>query len=253
MTALREVLEQPIAHRGLHDAAHGVIENSASAFAEAIDNDYAIECDLNLSGDDVPMVIHDPNIERVTGQRGNVAMLSAGQLSRIRLQGSNNGDKIMRFAELLEQVDGKVVLAVELKHQDDNRNETLVRETLRILDNYAGPLTFISFSPQISILLRKFGFKGPVGIIIKHFVDEQSKQRLSVLKRFVMRHALHYPKTRFDFVECNHEALGLPAVRLLRTLGIPVVAWTLKSRIDAAAASKHCDQIIFEGYIPRRD
>jgi glycerophosphoryl diester phosphodiesterase len=36
-------LKQPIAHRGLHDAAHGIVENSASAVETAIAKGYAVE------------------------------------------------------------------------------------------------------------------------------------------------------------------------------------------------------------------
>jgi enamine deaminase RidA (YjgF/YER057c/UK114 family) len=45
------LIERPIAHRGLHDARRGIVENTASAFAAAISGDYAIECDLQLSAD----------------------------------------------------------------------------------------------------------------------------------------------------------------------------------------------------------
>jgi glycerophosphoryl diester phosphodiesterase len=48
MAGLDWLTARPVAHRGLHDALHGVIENTASAFAAAIANGYAIECDLRL-------------------------------------------------------------------------------------------------------------------------------------------------------------------------------------------------------------
>src|SRR6476661_8943253 len=57
---------RPIAHRGLHDTRRGVIENTASAFAAAIDSDYAIECDLQLSRDGEAVVFHDEGLERLT-------------------------------------------------------------------------------------------------------------------------------------------------------------------------------------------
>lgn len=253
MTALGEVLERPIAHRGLHDLANGVFENSASAFERAIEGNYAIECDINLSGDDVPMVIHDASIERVTGQRGNVADLSAGQIGQIPLKGSATGDTTLRLTELLELVDGRVALAVEIKNQPNNDDEKLVQEATRIVRNYHGPLAFISFSPEILTLTRKFGFKGPTGVILDRFTSNQAKGRLSATKRFIMRHLLHLPKTRFDFIDCDHNALNLPAVRFLRMLGFPVAAWTLTSQQQADLALKYCDQIAFEGYIPRRD
>ena len=43
------LVARPIAHRGLHDKARGVIENTASAFARAMERNYAIECDLQVT------------------------------------------------------------------------------------------------------------------------------------------------------------------------------------------------------------
>lgn len=253
MTTLRELMERPLAHRGLHDSKAGVIENSASAFTRAIDADYAIECDINLSGDDVPMIIHDGELERLTGQRGNVAKISAGQLGHITLKGSSTNDKTLRLTELLQLVDGKVVLFVEIKQQADGRDEKLVREAVRIVRNYNGPLAFISFSPEILAMTRRFGFKGPTGIVMERFEGDKAQQTMSALQRFVGRHLLHTFKSRFNFIDCDHVALNLPAVRFLRMLGFPVASWTLTSQQQANLALKHCDQVTFEGYIPRRD
>ena len=62
-----------IAHRGLHDRANGVIENSASAFEAAIAQGHAIECDIQLSNDGVPFVFHDDDGERLLGMPGAIS------------------------------------------------------------------------------------------------------------------------------------------------------------------------------------
>ncbi|MEI8277111.1 MAG: glycerophosphodiester phosphodiesterase, partial [Hyphomicrobiales bacterium] len=51
MPGLDWLTSRPIAHRGLHDAANGVIENTATAFTAAIDGGYGIETDLQISAD----------------------------------------------------------------------------------------------------------------------------------------------------------------------------------------------------------
>ena len=56
----------PVAHRGLHDRASGVIENSASAFEAAIIAGFAIECDVQLTSDGVPVIFHDNDMKRRT-------------------------------------------------------------------------------------------------------------------------------------------------------------------------------------------
>lgn len=248
---LGEVLEKPVAHRGLHNRDAGIIENSPTAFRLAAEQNYAIECDLQLSGDDIPMVIHDGTLDRVTGQKGEIHKLSAGQIGRIRLEGSATGDTTLRFSELLKLVGGRVALAVELKPQTDGRNAKLAETAVSVLRTYQGPIAFISFNPELLTLARKYGFKGPTGIIVKRFVSEVSRNHLTAWQRFLMRHMLHYPKTRFNFIDCDHKALDLPAVRLFRRMGFPLATWTIKSQAETDAALKHCDQITFEGFIPK--
>ena len=50
---------KPIAHRGLHDAKKGRIENTAPAFALGLSKGYGLECDLQPAEDGTPMVFHD--------------------------------------------------------------------------------------------------------------------------------------------------------------------------------------------------
>ena len=59
---------RPIAHRGLHDLARGVIENTVPAFAAAIAAGHGIECDLQPLADGQPVVFHDEIIDRLTTQ-----------------------------------------------------------------------------------------------------------------------------------------------------------------------------------------
>ena len=66
----RPVFDRPIAHRGLHDRAKGVIENSRSAFEAAIAGGYAIECDVQLSKDAEPFIFHDDSFDRLTAVKG---------------------------------------------------------------------------------------------------------------------------------------------------------------------------------------
>ena len=56
MTPLQE---RYFAHRGLHDEALGIPENSLPAFQRAVDRGFGIEFDLHLSKDGIPVVFHD--------------------------------------------------------------------------------------------------------------------------------------------------------------------------------------------------
>ena len=52
-------LHHHYAHRGLHDLAQGIPENSLTAFTSARDAGYGIELDVQITKEGTPVVFHD--------------------------------------------------------------------------------------------------------------------------------------------------------------------------------------------------
>ncbi|MBI4756571.1 MAG: glycerophosphodiester phosphodiesterase [Betaproteobacteria bacterium] len=74
-------LPRLIAHRGGGD---GAPENTLAALRLAAASGFrAVEFDVRLSADGVPVLIHDDTVDRTTDGRGAVAALSAAQLARL--------------------------------------------------------------------------------------------------------------------------------------------------------------------------
>ena len=116
---MTRLFERPIAHRGLHDRNRGVIENSRSAFAAAVERGYAIECDVQLSSDGVPFIFHDDDFDRLTDATGRSDARPIVEVTKLTLKGSATGDVPPLFAEFLAQVGGRTQLQIELKQQKD--------------------------------------------------------------------------------------------------------------------------------------
>ena len=247
----KPVFDRPIAHRGLHDRSRGVIENTASAFAAAIDKGYAIECDVQLSRDGIPMIFHDDDLDRLTGVAGPVGARTMAELSSYVLLDSATGDTPQRFTDFLAQIAGRVLLQIELKQQPNQAaTEVLVQTVMDALRGYRGPVTIESFDPKLLMEVRKRGGIMPIGIVTYGYDEPEWDQHLSAGTKFVLRHMLHYPLTRFDFISCRDKSLDLPAVKFFRGLGIPVVAWTIKTPAAALSVIGRADQIVFEGFEP---
>ncbi|MBN9314306.1 MAG: glycerophosphodiester phosphodiesterase [Devosia sp.] len=243
--------DRPIAHRGLHDSGRGIIENTASAFAAAIEKGYAIECDVQLSRDGIPMIFHDDDLDRLTGVAGPVGARTMAELASFTLLGSAAGDTPQRFTEFLAQVAGRTLLQIELKQQPNRAaTEVLAQTVMDALKGYRGPVTIESFDPNLLVEVRKRGATMPLGIVTYAYDEPEWDQNLSGFQRVVLRHLLHYPITRFDFISCRDKSLGLPAVRLFRALGVPVTTWTIKTPAAAMAVIGKADQIVFEGFEP---
>jgi glycerophosphoryl diester phosphodiesterase len=70
-------------------------------------------------------------------------------------------------------------------------------------------------------------------------------------KRLGLRHLAHLGQSQPQFL--SFEAAGLPsrASRLFHQAGLPVLSWTVRSEAEARRARRYCDQITFEGFLPR--
>lgn len=245
------LFDRPIAHRGLHDRAKGVIENSPAAFAAAIEHGYAIECDVQLSSDGVPFIFHDDDFDRLTAATGPSDAKPIAEVQQLILTGSAGNEVPQRFTEFLAQVAGRTQLQIELKKQrTPEMTTTLATRVAEALRNYGGPYTVESFDPNLLIALRRAGVTAPLGIITYGYDEPEWDPVLPAWQKLVLRNLLHWPLTRFDFISCRNVSLDLPAVRFFRALGKPVTSWTIKSAADAAAALRQADQIVFEGYLP---
>src|SRR5690606_30202295 len=110
---LRWLTERPIAHRGLHDMNRECWENTLPAFERACRKGYAIECDVTVSADGVPVVIHDTNLVRLTGKYGWVYRYPARSIRSMKI--GRTGDHVPLLDDLLDLVDGRVPIVIELK------------------------------------------------------------------------------------------------------------------------------------------
>lgn len=101
-----------IGHRG---AAALASENTLAALAKGLACADAVEVDVRVSADGVPVVIHDATLDRTTNGTGRVGDRS---LEELRSLDAGDGERIPTLAEVLSLVKGKSLLLVELKEPD---------------------------------------------------------------------------------------------------------------------------------------
>jgi glycerophosphoryl diester phosphodiesterase len=236
---------RPIAHRGLHDASRGVVENTAAAFAAAMAHGYAIECDLQITRDGDAVVFHDDGLERLTTAEGLVKNMTAAGMGALTLRGSTS--RIQTLQELLRQVNGKVPLVIELKSHWDG-DERLAARTLEALASYSGPYCLMSFDPDVVAALRRLSPATPRGIVAERAFDPYYSW-LPLARQQELRSFSHIVRTRPDFVSFYFEELPFAPVTALRAAGMPVITWTIRSPSEARQALRHCDQITFENFL----
>ncbi len=245
MEKLDWLTARPIAHRGLHDAARGVIENTASAFDAAIAGNYGIETDVQLSRDGEAMVHHDDVLGRLTDGRGPLAALTAAELARVPYRAT--ADRMMTLGELCARIAGRVTLVVEIKSRFE-RDERLVARTAEVLTSYAGPVAAMSFDPHLVACLRHMAPTLARGLVSQRRFTHAEWASLTAWQRASMAHLLHAPSTRPDFVAYRVDDLPAPVTRLMRWFGAPVLTWTVRTPEQRKRAKQWADQMIFEGF-----
>ncbi len=247
MGALSVLTARPIAHRGLHDSASGIIENTPSAVGAAIAQGYGIEVDIQRSADGEALVFHDFTLERLTGGQGPLSAQSADALEEIAFKGT--ADRMMRLSDLLEQVRGRVPLLIEIKSAfcGDTR---LAERAARLLAAYEGPAALMSFDPDMVAKVREVAPAVPRGIVAERHYTHAEWAGMPAARRFMLGHLLHWPVSRFQFVAYKVADLDAAAPLLARALGLPLLTWTVRTPAEREKARRRADQMIFEGFRP---
>jgi glycerophosphoryl diester phosphodiesterase len=245
-TRLRDWLTaRPIAHRGLHEAAAGVIENTASAFQAAIDGNYGIECDLQMSADGEAMVHHDEALGRLTDGDARLDWLPAAALRQVAYKGT--ADRMLMLGELCELVAGRVTLVLELKSRFDG-DARLPQRVCSALQGYKGPVAAMSFDPAMLAALRGRAPWLPRGLVaMKRAQPAEGSDRVVRPTRFAMR----VISARLNFLAYRVQDLPTALPSLARNvLRLPLLAWTVRTPPDRIRAGHYADQIIFEDFRP---
>lgn len=249
-SGLPALFARPIAHRGLHDCAAGILENSHAAFAAAIQHGFGIECDLQVSADGEAMVFHDATLDRLTGATGPVKALNAHALAALPLKGAQDGKGMQTLGALLAQVAGAVPLIIEVKSAYDG-DQAICARIADLVADYAGPLALKSFDPEKVIALRACGVTQPLGMIGMANYEDADYARLTGEAKFALANLLHYAETKPDFLSWHHKDLRHAVPFLCRTgIGLPLMSWTIRDQEAAARAAPFIDQIVFEGFLP---
>lgn len=200
-----------IAHRGLHNDK--IIENTIPAFKEAINKNYPIELDVHLLKDNEIVVFHDNNLKRLLNINKDIKDYTYKELSKLKI---NNKYHIPTLREVLDLVDGKVPIIIELKY--DNKVGLLEKELVKLLDNYKGKFSVQSFNPFIVRWFKKNRKNYIRGLLIS------SKKRLRV--RF-SRSKIALLITKPDYLAISKK---LPTKKISKYHKYPIIIWTINNK-----------------------
>jgi glycerophosphoryl diester phosphodiesterase len=181
-----------VAHRGLH---HIAIENTLDAFRAAADAQVAwVECDVWLSADGVPVVIHDQTLERTTSGHGNVGDHTLRQLQQL---------KVPSLWEVLGVITDETGILIEIKPP---AAAGLVAGVRQEIQHFSGPW-----------MIQSFYFEN---------VDLSEQSAALAADATMLQIAMDGP---WKSIHADHVLLNTEVVDRLHRQGRKVGAWTVNA------------------------
>lgn len=239
------LVNQFVAHRGFHNKENP--ENTLGASKRAIENNFAIECDVRLSKDEKLVVFHDDALSRLTKHDGYVSNLTQEELSKLHILESEF--TIPTVKELLEFVDGKVPILFDIKDGAVKGDRKLEKQLAEMLDNYHGEFAVASSNPYVVWWFKENRPEFLRGYVSSFYRNEQEGKQFvrSWFVRKLLKHLTLRKKIKPNFLMYCKDNLPNGIVKKAK---LPVLAWVVRNKSELEKILKYSDNIIFEDFEP---
>ncbi len=208
-----------------------------AAARAAISAGMGIECDIQLSRDNCPMVFHDWELERLTTGVGATENASAAELEQLSLLGTEHTP--IPLSAFLKIVDGQVPLLIEIKSKPGYDVERSCALVSAALESYRGEHAVMSFDPRVGGWFAQNAPGTTRGLVCTDTLD------LGFLGAW--REAGALEEAQPDFLAMDIRDLPNSICSLWRETGKPLLSWTIRSRELREKAIGLIDAPIAEG------
>lgn len=230
-----------VAHRGWSGLAP---ENTMSAFSKALNHPDidAIELDVHLSKDGVPVVIHDFTLDRTTSGEGFVSDYTVDELRQLDagewFDAQFVNERIPLLEEVLVQAKGKKRVLVELK-QKGNWYEGLEQAVVDLIqrNDMCQEVLVISFDHKALQKVKELDKSISIGLVFfgsTMLVGEQ----------------VRYAKA--SYVGMHHEFVTQAIIDEVQGLGIEMGVWTVDEEYSIERLIKMSDHLTITTNHPER-
>lgn len=240
-----DLLSTDYAHRGLHSAQYP--ESSLPAFALAAEQGFGIELDVRMSRDGVIVVFHDECARRLCGVDARISDMTLSEIRSLRLSGTPYG--IPTLGEVLELVDGRVPLLIEIK--GETKEQKLCAKLATTLDTYYGAFAVQSFNPLILAYFKRYRPRFARGQLTDK-IKKVNTGKWAFVKGFLLTHLLLNVLSRPDFISISGKRRGILGFRLCTTLfKCKGFVWTVRTKEQYKLVRAKGYFAIFEKFKPQ--
>lgn len=232
-----------IAHRGYHTPDQSILENTKEAFIASIKHGYAIELDTNILKDGTVVIFHDPNLKRMANINQKLRKMTIEEIKEVKL--FDNQSTIMTFQEMLDLVDGKTELVIELKPFGGYKRHC--EAVYNQLKDYKGKYVIQSFDPRVLYWFKKNAPEVLRGQITETFLEEPIIP--GFLKYFMSSMKLNF-LTKPHFINYKIQDLPNKFIEKSRRKGRIILGYVARNQVDFDFMVNHYDNCVFEYFNP---
>ena len=168
--------------------------------------------------------------------KGDIRERTSKELGLLSVGGT--ADKIPTLKQLLDLVQGKVPLVLELKGREAD-DEGFAETVLEVLEGYQGKVALMSFDHWLLRDLKALNAPYPVGLTAGGNKPEEFEVHEKAMA------------LGLDFISYFFADLPNPFISGQRAKGIPVITWTVRDEKARKHTFENADQMTFEGFDPR--
>ncbi|APT74968.1 hypothetical protein XO10_00040 [Marinitoga sp. 1135] len=189
-------------------------ENTILAYLKAIEyGGDGVELDVHLSSDNVLIIHHDDNFEKITGDKRKIREMTSKEIMKIKI----DGEPVPTLEEVFVKLPEYAYINVEIKDPDASELAYNVVKSFNAFDR----VLFSSFEIESLRRLRNLDKDIDLGLLIE---DKERIEKIMDLHKELNFYSLNLP------VE-GIEMLGLDNFKTLISkyseIGLHIVIWTL--------------------------
>ncbi|MEO8085542.1 MAG: glycerophosphodiester phosphodiesterase family protein [Bacteroidota bacterium] len=214
------------AHRGI---GNYFPENSEAGFEAAAEAGFkAIETDIHLTSDDVPVIFHDDNCQRLLGINKEVNQFAAAELTKqkILFDGKPSASTVITLQEVAEKFGNRFVIYLDVKLHSIHMAEKIAS---LIKKNHLESSTIVANSNLLFISYLEF-FYPEINTVMEGFTPGKEWFYKLIPKNF-----------RPDFLSSFAEDVNAEHIQWIRENGLEA------NRIVYGVTSKDVNQVLESG------